>query len=163
MDIETFWNTIDRTREVGGSDPDARIDALRDELAPLPPVELQAFQNHYDRLSGSAYRWDIWGAAYVMLGGCSDDGFHYFRDWLISEGRTTFEAALADPDSLADLPRIDVAENESYGYVALELFEKAESGELDRDMSTEGTEPLGERWDEDKVYGMFPRLSALYG
>jgi hypothetical protein len=30
---------------------------------------------------------DQWGAAYLANGGCSDDGFDYFRGWLIGQGR----------------------------------------------------------------------------
>jgi hypothetical protein len=33
----------------------------------------------------------MWVAAYLMNGGCSDDGFDYFRGWLIAQGRTTLE------------------------------------------------------------------------
>ena len=38
-----------------------------------------------------------------MNGGGSDDGFEYFQGWLIAHGRSVFEAALLDPDSLADI------------------------------------------------------------
>lgn len=129
----------------------------------MTPEELQSFQSHYDRLIGRANRWDLWGAAYVINGGCSDDGFRYFRDWLISEGRETYEAALRDPDSLAALPKVELAENELYGYVAPELFEEAGAGELDRDFSAEVADPVGEQWEEDAVYAMFPRLAEKYG
>ena len=50
----------------------------------------------------SAYCWSLWGAAYVINGGCSDDPFVDFRASLISRGRQVFERALSDPDSLAD-------------------------------------------------------------
>ncbi len=30
---------------------------------------------------------DLWGAAWVLLGGASDDAFDYFRCWLIGQGR----------------------------------------------------------------------------
>jgi hypothetical protein len=162
MEIERFWQVVESARQTGGEDPDARVDALRSELSGMVPAELQSFQNHYDQLIGRAYRWDLWGAAYVINGGCSDDGFRYFRDWLISEGRETYEAALLDPESLAALPKVGLAENELYGYVALELFEEAGAGEFDRDFSTEGADPVGEPWEEDAVYAMFPRLAEKY-
>jgi Protein of unknown function (DUF4240) len=63
----------------------------------LPPFEVQHRQAFAD-----SYDWGLWGAAYVIDGGCSDDGFDYFRAYLISRGRAVFEAAMADPDSLAD-------------------------------------------------------------
>jgi hypothetical protein len=50
----------------------------------------------------------ICGAAYIIDGGCSDDGFEYFRCWLISRGKETFIKLKANPDSLITL----VVENE---------------------------------------------------
>jgi len=37
----------------------------------------------------------------LINGGCSDDGFFYFRAWLISRGQKVYDAALQNPDSLA--------------------------------------------------------------
>ncbi len=164
MTIDDFWGFIDKARTVGGDSPDARVEALRAALADLTGAQLTAFKRHYDELHARAYRWDLWGAAYLMRGGCSDDGFHYFRDWLISEGRARFEAALEDPDSLADIQGEagDEFDNESFGYVALELFEGCSDGEMERFcLRQEG--PVGEEWEEDQLEERFPRLSAKYG
>jgi len=162
MEVSDFWKIIAAARSAGGDDPDGRVEALREQLAGLPPRELQSFQNHYDTLISRAYRWDLWGAAYIINGGCSDDGFRYFRDWLISEGEETYEAALADPESLARLPRIELAENELFGYVALEVFAEGEAGELNRDMSSEEADPAGDAWEEEALYELFPKLAEKY-
>ena len=162
MEISDFWRIIAAARSARGNDRESRVEALRERLAGLPPRELQSFQNHYDSLITAAYRWDLWGAAYIINGGCSDDGFRYFRDWLISEGEEVYQAALADPESLARLRRIPLAENEYFGYVALELFKEAGDGELKRDMFTEEAGPAGQRWEEDAVYDLFPKLAAKY-
>ena len=56
----------------------------------------------------------------MLKGGCSDDGFEYFRGWLLSRGRKVYEAAMRNPDSLvrqADDSR-DNYELESMLYVA---------------------------------------------
>jgi Protein of unknown function (DUF4240) len=50
-----------------------------------------------------SYLANLWGTAFLMNGGASDDGFDYFRGWLISQGRKVFEAALENPDSLSDV------------------------------------------------------------
>ena len=60
-------------------------------------------------LMADSYRTPLWAAAYVINGGCSDDGFDYFRGWLIVQGRQVFERAVADPDALADLAVIPPA------------------------------------------------------
>src|SRR5262249_3624297 len=102
MDIGRFWQIVDAARLRAGADTGARVEAVRAGLSGLPATELESFQRHYDEQIRRSYHWDLWGAAFVMNGGCSDDGFRYFRDWLVSEGRATFEAALENPESLAD-------------------------------------------------------------
>ena len=42
------------------------------------PEEIVAFQRVLDELMDESYRADLWGAAYVINGGCSDDGFEDF-------------------------------------------------------------------------------------
>jgi hypothetical protein len=158
MDADTFWRTVDEARARAGNNINARVDELREALSSLELNELQQFQNIYDELIRRSYRWDLWGAAYLMNGGCSDDGFRYFRDWLISEGHATFDKALLNPDSLAELPRVEIAELELFGHVALEQFEKKGGGELDRDFPTEISALAGKQWDEEQLPSLFPRL-----
>lgn len=162
MHLDQFWQFIDAAKTKAGPDTEARVDALQSVLSGLSPADLQAFQDHYDQQIRASYRWDLWAAAYIINGGCSDDGFRYFRDWLISEGRSVFESALKSPDSLADLPHIDPAELESFGYVALDLHEEKGAGAMKRDPSGEGGDPAGEPWDEDAVGALLPRLDAKY-
>jgi len=50
------------------------------------------------------YRWDVPAAAYLIGGGCSDDGFIDFRAGLTAQGRDWYEKLAASPDSLADHP-----------------------------------------------------------
>ena len=80
---------------------------VRARLEKLRPEDIVSFDVHYDALRFRAYRKELWGAAYLMNGGCSDDGFEYFRAWLISRGKKVYEQVLSDPDSLDSLyPRI---------------------------------------------------------
>lgn len=157
-----FWMLVDAARAQAGASEQARPPALRAALATLPADEIQAFQRAYDRMIARANRWDLWGAAYLMNGGCSDDGFRYFRDWLISEGQAAYEQALADPDSLAELPVRDDVELESFGYAALEAYAEQTDKELERDFSDELAMPEGHAWNEDELPGMLPRLAAKY-
>jgi len=59
--------------------------------------------------------------------GCSDDGFEYFRCWLISQGKDVFENALRNPDSLvkafAKLKQTDnIPELEEMLYVCTQAY-----------------------------------------
>jgi len=103
VDRDYFWEVVEaaRARAGGvGEVPEALVELLQGR----PLAELVAFREVQDDLLGrEAYRWDLWAAAYVINGGASDDGFEYFLDWLMAQGRARWEATLADPDSLADV------------------------------------------------------------
>lgn len=72
-----------------------------------------------------SYRDDIWCAAYIMNSGCGDDGFDYFRYWLISRGKNAFYKAIANPDSLAEITEVsEEFEFEDFGYIANNAFEE---------------------------------------
>src|SRR5262245_12255316 len=107
MDSSRFWQLIEHARKLSGKNTTYRVDALRELLIVLSPEDLQSFQTHYDEQIRRAFRWDLWGAAYLINGQYSDEGFRYFRDWLVSEGYRVFEAAVRWADSLADLPKIE--------------------------------------------------------
>ncbi|MBB2486191.1 DUF4240 domain-containing protein [Mitsuaria sp. WAJ17] len=162
MSEDQFWALIDAARREAGDNLDERVSALGRQLHALSLEGIQAFQNQYDRCIHQAYRWDLWGAAYLMNGGCSDDGFLYFCHWLISEGRARFQATLADPDSLAEIPRRDYFDLELFAYEAPKAFEAKGGGELERDYNIELATPEGEEWDEDELPKLFPRLAAKY-
>lgn len=168
-----FWGHVRAARRV---DPDAHAERLTARLAKLPPEEILDFAHWWEAAHCRAYRRDLWGAAYLVNGGCSDDGFDYFRNWLLLQGRAVFDAALADPDSLAEVLDGDEVECECHpgadawfaatgtaadddGYAA---FERAL---LFRHPKRPKPPPLARRWDfddDDEVRRRLPRLAALY-
>ena len=83
MNEQEFWDTIEASRDV---DPSTQLQKLSEKLSALPAEHILIFQSHYDQRMEQAYNWDLWGAACMIKGGCSDDAFHYFRDWLVSRG-----------------------------------------------------------------------------
>jgi Protein of unknown function (DUF4240) len=162
MDNQQFWSLIHHAKSVAGADLAARPVALHRELSALSPADIQAFQARYESMLLEANRWTLWGAAYLMNGGCSDDGFKYFRDWLISEGEVTFKTALADPDSLAAQEKREYFELESFGYAAMKAFAAKSAGELERSFQVELAVPQGKEWAESELPRLFPRLAAKY-
>ncbi len=162
LDDDRFWAFIAAARDAAGDDVDDRVGGLEQVLLTQHPDDVAAFQAKYDELLARAYRWDLWGAAYLMNGGCSDDGFRYFRDWLISEGEAAYEAALADPDSLADVAQDEEFELESFGYVAAEVHEQMTDAPLPRGSITDPASPAGQEWDEDELPALLPRLARKF-
>ena len=76
MDESRFWRLVDAARAQAGASEQARAPALRAALATLPADEIQAFQRVYDRMIERANCWDLWGAACLMNGGCSEKRFN---------------------------------------------------------------------------------------
>jgi hypothetical protein len=102
------WQLIDEARadlpvHADADDVATRMKAL---LTPREPADILALAQPLWDLFTNSYRVDLWAAAYLINGGASDDGFDYFRGWLIAQGRTTYEQALASPDGLADHPAV---------------------------------------------------------
>lgn len=94
MDETLFWHLL----ETGGATTDERLDTLPDRLAAYGAPAIKTFgQMATDRVA-EAYREDVWALAYLLMDGCSDDAFEYFRNWLVLQGNTTFTAVLNDPD-----------------------------------------------------------------
>ncbi|WP_433344122.1 DUF4240 domain-containing protein [Micromonospora sp. CA-111912] len=171
MRTDDFWQLIDRARAGGGGAAGpvaARAVAL---LAERDAADIVGYAQHQRRVMAASHRADLWGAAYLINGGASDDGFEYFRGWLITQGREVFARAVADPDSLAALPRIRQAaltgeefEAEQMLTVAEEAYRKATASELPAVPETPYPE-LGEFWDfddEEEARRRLPKLAALF-
>ncbi|MER7692541.1 DUF4240 domain-containing protein [Streptomyces sp. NPDC097610] len=128
MDETEFWELVDTTREAVEGDPEDHADLLVERLVQLDPDAVLDFARHFEARYNRAYRWDLWGAAWVLLDGVSDDAFDFFRCWLIGQGREVFEGAMHDPDTLADLlddfdEDLD-GDGEELGYAADEAYEQ---------------------------------------
>ncbi len=86
MPADQFWQIIGRAAR-SDHHPHAHMEALRVVLRELSLEEIISFEVAFRRYLNEAYTWGLWGAAYVVHGDCSDDGFEYFRCWLVSRGR----------------------------------------------------------------------------
>jgi hypothetical protein len=105
LDKEQFWQMIDTARETAGG-WQSMYEPLLESLAQLEEPDIIRFKQIFDEYQTLAYKDKLWGAATLINGGCSDDGFIDFRGWLTSQGKEAFMNALADPDSLAGLEAI---------------------------------------------------------
>lgn len=163
MNTDEFWQIIDTVHAASGGDMDQKCELLRQRLSELEPQDLRDFIDHFDAADAAAYSWPLWGAAYVMHGGCSDDSFSDFRATLISHGRSTYERALADPESLSELEFEDEEEicYEGFQYVKNDVAEE-KLGELPKRTVQFPELPSGEEWDEDSLDQRYPKLSAKY-
>lgn len=161
MDLDRFYDIIEQAREEHGpTAPPADESALRDLLDELPDEEVAGFAERFQSELVRLNRWSVWGAGYVADDGMSDDGFHYFRSWLIGKGRDAVETALIDPDDLVEfLGEDEELDAEGLEYQALEILQERELPDP-RDESSADGDPEGEPFDEETVQRSYPRLAA---
>ncbi len=171
MRTDDFWQLIDRAR-AGGGEPDAIAARAVALLAARDPEEIVGYASHQRRVLAASYRVDLWGAAYLINGGASDDGFEYFRGWLMTQGREVFARTVADPDSLAELPQVRAAslsgeefECEDMLAVPWDAYRRATATDLPTDRQAAPAPDLNDFWDfddEDEARRRLPRLAGLF-
>lgn len=126
LSIPRFWEIIDHTL-IDDPTLDKQYESLISELHKLSEQEIFGFVYHFYKYCSQSYVSELWAVAYVVMGGCSDDGFDYFRHWLVTRGRDVYQAALRNPDSLSDefdkIPEGDIPEFEDIAYAPKEVIE----------------------------------------
>jgi uncharacterized protein DUF4240 len=134
MSEDQYWKLVADSLTASSNDQDRQLSDLRTRLEKLPAADIVGFRLRTDKLLYDTYNSDMWCAGYIMNGGCSDDGFEYFRLWVISRGREVYENAKAKPDSLISVADTEVPEGlfdlESFWYVANDAFEKKTGKDL---------------------------------
>ncbi|WP_338441980.1 DUF4240 domain-containing protein [Synechococcus elongatus IITB4] len=162
MELADFWAIIQAVHDRSAGDMDEKCDRLRSLLVELSAAEGIAFSQHFDALMDRAYHWPLWGAAYLLQGGCSDDAFSDFRASLILRGQQAYETALADPDAI-DTSDFDeeVWFYEGFQYAVTDGVEAAVGFNPPR-AQPHPSQPSGEEWQEDQLDQLLPRLAAAF-
>lgn len=161
MTIDEFWKIIDDVNAECGADMDEKVPVLTERLEAMPAQQVLEFARIFESMMNQAYTWDLWGAAYVIHSGCTDDAFIEFRSSLISMGRDVFEKAVADPESLAGLPPaiVESLGFEGFGFPADSVYQD-KTGSLPDHQYADPLEPKGEPWTEDEatLKARYPKL-----
>jgi hypothetical protein len=162
MSRAAFWRTIESARADADNNTERQSELLEERLSKLPPQQIVQFERIRRQMDERAYTWEIWGAAFVIEGGCSDDCFRDFRAYLISLGPRAFAAALRNPDSLA--PIVMDAEKgdwENADDVTPDAYQTATGDDFPADSSDLSGSPRGEPWDDESRETLVRRYPAL--
>lgn len=124
MDNKQFWQIIDEYRKGNEGDDNAFLNFIQEKLRTLPAMDIVKFDAILSAYMDAACLPGLWeAAALANIDGCTEDGFDYFRAWLISQGEDAYINALKDPDTIANLNLpIPDPEHNVYGDCDLELF-----------------------------------------
>lgn len=164
MTIDQFWKIIEGI-DPPSNDMDRKCAALKKHLESLAPGEVVQFADHYWTCRARSYQWPLWDAADLMYSGCGDDAFMDFQSSLITFGRDVFESALANPDTLADLPARVPLYQGVYGVIH-DAIHRASAPEY-RPATIQPREPTGATVEDEDDYERavqlrFPKLAARY-
>ena len=132
LDEDLYWNIVDISIKLS-ENQDEQEKILIQEISKLSPKEMIGFRLRTDKFLYDTYNSEMWCASYIMNGGSSDDGFEYFRNWVISRGKKVYYDAKENPDTLIsqkEFSEEDYYEFELFWYVALEAFEQKTGKDL---------------------------------
>jgi hypothetical protein len=165
MNEEEFWRIIEVTKYQSAGDGKKQVELVVEYLSQLSEGEILDFDYIYRGYFKRAYKFNLWDAAYIINGGCGNDGFHYFQAWLIGQGQAVYEAALANPDSLADVVELgQYASLELLNYAADEAYEiktGSDIGEMPKRKLLADTVPVQDKWSDNHELS-HPKLYAKF-
>ena len=139
MERTRFWSMVEAAKQASGGDVQRQAALLVERLAQLPLSEIVGFQRALEALQAESLRAGLWDAAAVINQWesndeffCSEDRFFIFRGWLVAQGRQVYDAAIADPDSLADYPELgdDLPGGEELWGVAVDAYAERTGEEM---------------------------------
>ena len=139
MSQDRFWDIIAQSLQDADCQEE-QYDALAEIVAQLEDTKLFAFDYQFKKIQNQAHLSKLWACNYCVMGGASDDGFDYFKMWLISRGESVYKAALENPDSLySELVLLensgDICEFEGIDYTALYAYINRNGGEYNDEVS----------------------------
>jgi hypothetical protein len=176
VDQKEFWRLIEESREFD------QAEWLTEVLAQKGLKEVLDFEFLFQELMNASYQSRLWGAAFILMGGCSDDAFDYFRGWLIGQGEKTFNKVMKDPEFLAEYINEDNLDDEGFPQneellsVGLDAYTHIKTGDVEWNdniydqlveaLDKKGLQPVTEiefDWEEDDLESLFPVLWDRFG
>lgn len=123
LDEDSYWTIVENSIKATSSQEDQEL-FLISAIEKLSPKEMVGFRLRTDKLLFDSYTSDLWCADYIISNGCTDDGFEYFRCWLISRGREAYYKTKENPNYLVNLvgEEPQIYDFESFWYVAMNAF-----------------------------------------
>jgi hypothetical protein len=161
-----FWTLLEQANRLGKGDCSRTTRSLARALSRLTEEELLGFELEFQSKMRESYRYDLWAVAYLANGGASEDGFTYFRAWLIAQGRERFEAALKHPPAAVEgLSKRSVPhgfECEELLYTPTMIY-RNKTGRLPPvGLVQSSLEPAGVAWKEDDLARLYPDLHTRF-
>lgn len=98
--IDLYWQIIENSLDTADSLTEQENNLIK-ELTLLTAEDIIGFKLRTEYLLYQSYQSDLWCAASIMNEECSEEGFKFFRLWLISQGKEIFTDAMMNTDHLS--------------------------------------------------------------
>lgn len=166
-----FWQIIEESMNERG-DRLLQAATLTDMLVATGVDSVLEFSRAFDAAMDHLYTWDLWGAVYLAMGGCSDDMFEYVRAWFVADGETSAMLTRSSPELIiralvgdgVDLDerwaKFRLQDGEHILYAAGIAHERLTGEWLPPSPRSRASEPSGEPWEEDELPLRFPAIYA---
>lgn len=145
---DVFWELIETAKQNAGS-VKLRPEELQKLLLRFKANEVKRFDAIMRSTLSQSYTWDLWGVAYIAFGGCGNDDFEYFREWLISEGKEVFACVSANVESLVSIAG-KPQKLEGFSQVPAVCYKLKTGKKLVQSFVVE-IKPKGNEWLEDEL------------
>ena len=159
IDENCFWDLIEAAKR--GSESDAeQMYLLLTALETFKASEIKNFRLILETQMDSLLHWDVWALAFFAMGGCSDDAFDYFRQWLILQGRDLAATARHDVQKLERLPARNLQVE-----ALLSIPEVAYESRSGKPLKLAKRKPAlvkGKAWEESDLQDRYPILNTQY-
>jgi hypothetical protein len=168
MDESHFWKFLeDSIHDIATKDK-AKLDdiatGLMSRLEQLEAPEVREFGAEYEKRMQALYRWDLWAIATIIHGGCSDDGFEDFRNWIIFQGKDFYLKSKEHPAYIAEITEEGKrCKFEPYIYFQIRKLYESKSG-LRYEGSLNGSEdPVGKKWTNyNDLWDLYPDICEKF-
>jgi hypothetical protein len=162
MDEDKFWKLIEESKIQSKDDYELQVNILKGLLLKLEPKEIEKFDNTFTALLAGSYNYNLWGASYVINGGCSDDCFDYFRQYLIAHGKEKFYETIENPDECVYWIKSESEELwEGIQYSAFDAYKEKTGKQIPKTYNPDWT-LKGEKFDENTIQEKYPKLAEKF-
>jgi len=163
MNEDEFWNLIEKSRLAANYNYQKQINSLKTILLTLAPADIEKFDNTFTALLAATYDYKLWGAAFVINGGCSDDCFDYFRQYLIGNGKERFYKTIKDPETCVSWMKSEEQGEtwEGLQYSAMGAYKEKTGKDIPKTYQPK-FEIKGKPFDEETVMKEYPKLAKKF-
>lgn len=161
MPEQKFWQIIEETKKKSNHHYQIQCQLLTEQLFNLSKDEITQFHRTFYFLMAKSYSFNVWEAVYSLNGGSSDDGFEFFRSWLIAQGRNKFYWTIKYPRLLFLVGVKELVENyEGVAYCAYDAYLKKTGSEIPQINDIDYVDG-GKMFKEGEAFLRYPELALL--